>query len=186
MNVEMECERLCLGSGVSVCVAVSSVHVFQSVQSVQLVESVVSVMFVSSVCVCASVKCRHPCKVCVSVACVVVTVAVVVAVPVAVAVAVGLVVVSVLVSLSVVGVQGSRRWVGCRGEYGVLVFVVVIVVVFFVFGPCVSSIQRDFIACQLCVVTLWASANSQSFLPPAGTWTCVSPQSPGGLGPPPG
>ena len=167
---------------------------FQSIQSVQLVESVVPVMFVSSVCVCASVKCRRPCKVRFGVACVVVSiavvvavsVAVVVAVPVAVAVAVGLVVVSVLVSLSVVGVQGSRRWVGCRGEYGVLVFVVVIVIVFFVFGPCVSSIQRDFIACQLCVVTLWASANSQSFLPPAGTWTCVSPQSPGGLGPPPG
>ena len=52
----MERERLCRGSGVSVCVAVSSVHVFQSVQ---LVESVVSVMFVSSVCVCASVKCRR-------------------------------------------------------------------------------------------------------------------------------
>ena len=116
MNVEMECERLCLGSGVSVCVAVSSVHVFQSVQSVQLVESVVSVMFVSSVCVCASVKCRHPCKVCVSVACVVVTVTV----PVAIAVAVGRVVVSVLIGLFVVGAQGSHRWDGCLGEYMVL------------------------------------------------------------------
>ena len=101
----MECERLCRGSGVSVCVAASSVHMFQSVQFVQLVESVKRVMFMfSSVCVCASVKCRRPCKVRVGVACVVVTVAVVVAVPVAVAVAVGLVVVSVLVSLLVVGV----------------------------------------------------------------------------------
>ena len=107
----MECERLCRGSGVSVCVAASSVHMFQSVQFVQLVESVMRVMFMfSSVCVCASVKCRRPCKVRVGVACVVVTVAVVVAVsvavvvavPVAVAVAVSLVVVSVLVSLLVV------------------------------------------------------------------------------------
>ena len=106
----MECERLCRGSGVSVCVAAFSVHMFQSVQFVQLVESVVPVMFVSSVCVCASVKCRRPCKVRVGVVSVVVTVAVivavslavVVAVPVAVAVVVGLVVVSVLVSLCVV------------------------------------------------------------------------------------
>ena len=43
MNVKMECEHLCRGSGVSVCVAASSVHMFQSVQSVQLVESVVPV-----------------------------------------------------------------------------------------------------------------------------------------------
>ena len=107
----MECERLCRGSGVSVCVAASSLHMFQSVQFVQLVESVVPVMFMFwSVCVCASVKCRRPCKVRVGVVSVVVTVAVivavslavVVAVPVAVAVVVGLVVVSVLVSLCVV------------------------------------------------------------------------------------
>ena len=88
-------------------------------------------------------------------------VVVAVTVPVAVAVAVGRVVVSVLVSLFVVGASGSRCWVGCRGEYSVLVLV-------FVFGPCVKSCHHDFMACQLCNVTRLASAKSQSFLPPGG------------------
>ena len=52
----MECECLCAGSGVIVCVLASSVKLG---------------MFVSSVCVWASVKCRRLCKVRVTIACVV-------------------------------------------------------------------------------------------------------------------
>ena len=109
--------------------------------------------------VCASVKCRRPFKVHVTVACVVeFTVAV------AVAVAVGLVVVSVLVSLVIVGVYGSRLCEGGRGEEADLVAVFALLS----FGPFVRSSHRDFIACQLWCVILWAFAKSHIFLPPRG------------------
>ena len=52
----MECEHLCVGRGVIVCVSTSSV---------------ILVMFMASVCVWASVKCHRPCSVRVTIVCVV-------------------------------------------------------------------------------------------------------------------
>ena len=93
----MKCDRLWVSLGVVVCV---------------LASSVMFLMFVVSVCVCASVKRRRPCSVCVSVACVV-NVHVAVGL-VDVDVAVGLVAVDVAVGLVDVDVAVGLVDVVCR------------------------------------------------------------------------